>query len=179
MLPGYYRGMMWRDAALKAGVFTAAVTLTATLASCASETSADAGAGYKPPTMAPEQTVAEACGVSREEVDQLVAEVEASVGAGVEQAGQDLLNGEMPSLDFMNVPVESTLDRVQRHITNSEVSGALERVSASISGFGEITQPGSLLEVPAYIGNLHGQLSALNEAGTELKELCGLGSTQN
>ncbi|MGK0740949.1 hypothetical protein ACSHWG_03595 [Leucobacter sp. Z1108] len=149
-----------------------AVSLVASASACAAEPAAQEAAPYKAPTMAPEQSVSEACGLSRDEVDRLVVMAEESVKAGLEEAGKDLLRGEMPSFGFLTQSLSGSFELTQETITNSEVSAAIGRITDGFTGFQDIEQPGSILGVPAYLAALNGQLAALTEAGQDLRTLC-------
>ncbi|MBU3994687.1 MAG: hypothetical protein KKF42_02750 [Actinobacteria bacterium] len=150
----------------------AAVSLVASVSACAAEPAEQDAAPYKAPTMAPEQSVSEACGLSRDEVDRLVLTTEKTVKVGLEEAGQDLLRGEMPSFGFLTQSLSGSFELTQENITNSEVSAALGRITDGFTGFEHIEQPGSILGVPAYLAALNGQLTALTEAGQDLRTLC-------
>ena len=150
----------------------AAVPLLASVSACAAEPTEQASVPYKAPTMAPEQSVTEACGLSRDEVDRLVVQTEETVKAGLEGAGQELLRGEMPSFGFLTESLSGTFELTQASITNPEVSAALGRITDGFTGFGAIEQPSSILGVPAYLAKLNGQLTALTEAGRDLRTLC-------
>lgn len=127
----------------------------------------------KPPTMAPEQSLGEACGVSQAAVDELVADAESQLRAGLETAGQEFLRGRMPDFAFLGVTLDSSFMSLHDQITNAEVSAALGRVADAISGVGELEQPSSLLSVPAYLAGLKTQLGLLTQASNDLHELCG------
>lgn len=150
----------------------AAVSLVVSVSACAAEPSEPTAAPYKAPTMAPEQSVSEACGLSRDDVDRLVVQTEETVKAGLEEAGQELLRGEMPSFVFLTQSLDGALQLSQESVTNPEVSAALGRITDSFTGFGAIEQPGSILGVPAYLAALNGQLAALTAAGQDLRTLC-------
>lgn len=147
----------------------AAAVLAVSLAACAPEP--EPGPVSPPPTMAPEQSVDEACSLSRAEVDAMVEEAKTAL----EEAGQTLAAGEMPDLSTLSDTLGGALDRAGEGVINPEVLAALENVRAEIAGFGEIEAPGSLLEVPGYLGSLGTQLAELQTAGKELQQLCNAG----
>lgn len=151
-----------------------AMSLVASVSACAAEPTEQSAAPYKAPTMAPEQSVSEACGLTRDDVDRLVVTTEEAVRAGLEEAGQELLRGEMPSFGFLTQSLSGSFDLSQSGITNPEVTAALGRVTDGLTGFQDIEHPGSILGVPAYLAALNGQLSALSDAGQDLRALCTL-----
>lgn len=150
-----------------------AVLAVAGLAGCAAPVAE--AAPVKAPTMAPEQSIGEACNLAQTVVDQLVLDTESRVREGLEEAGNQMLQGRMPSFDFLAPTLDGTLDSLQTSVTNAEVSAALGRIGDGLTGFGGIEQPGSILSVPAYLTSLHAQLGALSDAGAELRTLCGIG----
>lgn len=121
-----------------------------------------------PPTMAPEQSVSEACAISRAEVDATTQEVKDRI----DQAGKDIAAGKAPDLGGIADTVGGALDRVAEGVTNPEVLEALDRVRSEISELGEIEAPDSLMDAPNYLGELTSHLSDLQAAGTALQELC-------
>lgn len=158
--------------AVRAVSLGCAVLAVTGLAACASPVAESAP--VKAPTMAPEQSIGEACGLAQTVVDQLVIDTESRVRDGLEEAGQQALQGRMPSFEFLAPTLDGTLDSLQTSVTNAEVSAALGRISDGFTGFGSIEQPGSILSVPAYLGSLQAQLGALSDAGAELRTLCGI-----
>ena len=152
-----------------AGGALAAVALAVSLAACAPEPAP--GPVSAPPTMAPDQSVAEACGLSSDEVDALVADAKAQLDA----AGKALTAGEIPDVGAFGETLQQTLDGVSDGVTNPEVLAALDEVRTEVEGFARIEAPGSLLEVPGYLGSLGTQLGQLQAAGQQLQELCSAG----
>lgn len=121
-----------------------------------------------PPTMAPEQSVSDACAISRAEVDAVTKEVKDRV----DRLGQDVTAGKTPDLDGIVDTVGSALERISDGVTNPEVLAALDDVRVEIDGLGAIDPPESLVDAPTYIGTLTSQLAKVQAAGTALKELC-------
>jgi len=152
-----------------AGGALAGAALLASLTGCAPEPVAEPAS--PPPTMAPEQSVAEACGVSSDEIDAIVSDVRQQI----EDASSVALSGEVPDLGGIGASVGDSLSRVSEGVINPEVSAALDEVRAELDGFGEIQMPESLLEAPAYIADLTAQLSDLQAAGKKLQQLCDAG----
>lgn len=154
-------------AARVGGLLTAAALATG-ITACAAEPPL----GITAPTMAPDQSIAEACAISGEEVDRITREAESQIRQGIEQAGSDLASGKTPSFEFLSESIDQTVAEVEQQITNSEVLAALGEVRTALQGFGEIAPPDSLLGAPGYIASLGGQLSELSTAGRELQQLC-------
>lgn len=138
------------------------------LASCAAEPALR----IISPTMAPDQTIAEACELSGEEVDQVTVETEQQIKEGLSQAAADLASGQAPSFDFLSESVAGTVADLQQGVTNPELQASLDEVRAALEGFSEIPQPDSALAVPGYLSSLNEQLDALVQAGDALKQLC-------
>lgn len=151
-----------------AGVIAVAA-IAASLMACAAEPAP--GPVSAPPTMAPDQSVGEACGLSSDEVDALVAEAKAQLDA----AGKSLAAGEIPDVSAFAETLQSTLEGVSDGVTNPSVLTALEEVRAEVEGFSGIGAPGSLLEVPGYLGSLGTQFGKLQAAAQQLRELCSAG----
>lgn len=124
------------------------------------------------PTMAPDQSVSEACAISGDEVDRITRETEEQIRQGVEQAGADLAAGRVPSFDFLATPVDEALAEVSAQISNLEVLDAIENVRTELRGFSEIERPESLLSTPGYVAALGAQLNELAQAGRTLQSLC-------
>lgn len=152
-----------------AGGALAVAAIAASLVACAAEP--EPGPMSSPPTMAPEQSVSEACGLSQTEVDALLDEAKAQL----DQAGESLSAGQMPDLAAFAETLKSTVESVADDVTNPEVLDALENVRTEAEGFSEIETPGSLLEVPGYLGSLGTQLGDLQTAGKQLQQLCDEG----
>lgn len=165
--------MNLRMGAARGAALAAAVTLTVGLAACASEESDATAAPFKAPTMAPEQSLSEACNISSHAVDQLVADTEAEIQAGLAAAGQELLSGSMPSFDFLTLTFSGALSSVESQVTNSEVAAAIGRIGDGLNGFGSIERPESILGVPGYLTAIGDQVATLSAAGQDLRTLCG------
>lgn len=149
-----------------------AVPLLGSLSACAAELPSTAFAPAPAPTMAPEQSVGEACALSGAEVDRIVAQAEHDIATGLEDAAAALVQGQTPSFAFLALSVDESLDSVRRGITNGEVAAALGRLSDGFSGFGAIAQPESVLGVPGFLGDVKAQLLTLTEASDALQKLC-------
>lgn len=157
-----------------AGLLGTTVALAGALTACGTETMA---LDYVPPTMAPKQTVDEACLLVGEEVDRITLETEQQIKRGIDQAAADLAEGKMPSLDFVSTSVDGVLAEVQEQVANSEVAAAVTEVRGSLQAFSEIAKPDTLLGVPGYISAFTADLTDLIEAGNRLQGLCGLDAT--
>lgn len=129
---------------------------------------------YTPPTMAPLQSIDEACQLTGDEVNRLTIDAEQKIKQGIDQAASDIAAGKMPSLDFSFSTVDEALAEVQAEVDNPEVASALLDLRASLQGIGEIGAPESALAVPGYIATLTSQMQSLVSAGTELQNLCGI-----
>lgn len=151
----------------------AALTVVASLVACAPEPGA-AEAEAKLPTMAPEQTVAEACTASGAQLTKLLTDAESSITAGLTKAGQEVLQGKVPSFDFLPQSLGDTLDQVQQQVTNTEVSNAIGDAVDAITQLRSTQLPTSLTEVAPTISSLKSGLSQLTEAGSTLQQLCGI-----
>ncbi len=127
---------------------------------------------FTSPTMAPEQTILEACAISGDEINRLTAEAEQQIRAGIEQAGADLASGQLPKIDVFSDTFDSTLAEIEAQISNAEVVAAIDNVRAAAQGFGEIQAPDSMLGAPGYITSLVKQSGELAQAGKDLQALC-------
>ncbi len=155
------------SASRTAGLLAVAVALS-TLTACASEPEPR----FIAPTMAPDQSVAEACAVSGAEIDRITRQTEEQLRAGIEQAGADLAAGRVPSFEFLATPIDDAVAQVERQITNSEVLDAINEVREALQGFGDIERPDTLLGTPGYVGALTSQLNKLAQAGSRLQSIC-------
>lgn len=124
------------------------------------------------PTMAPEQTLIEACEVSGEEVDRLTLDAEQQIRNRLEQTGAELASGQVPSVDALSETLDDTFAEIEAQISNSEVLASVAQVRESMRGFQDITKPESALGVPAYVASLGSQLNELAKAGKQLQTLC-------
>ncbi|MBO1902953.1 hypothetical protein J4H92_13475 [Leucobacter weissii] len=154
----------------RAGGAVAAIILMLVLSACAPE--ADPAVTTNPPTMAPEQSVEEACAISRAEIERVAGEAEEDIRTGVEQAGEDLLAGKTPSFDFLAPSVGDALGSIEEQVTNDQVRQLIEELQDALSGFAEIETPATLLETPEYLGALNEQLKVLSSTDRELRLLC-------
>lgn len=154
--------------ATRVGGLLTAIVLTGAVTACAAELPL----GITAPTMAPDQSVSEACAISGEEVDRITREAESQIRQGIEQASSDLASGKTPSFEFLSESIDQTVAEVEQQITNSEVLASLGEMRTVLQGFGEIAPPDSLLDAPGYIASLGGQLSKLSTVGRDLQRLC-------
>lgn len=146
----------------------AATALIGGLTACATEVPLEIAS----PTMAPEQSVDEACAISGEDIDRITRETEEQLRAGIDQAGADLAAGRIPSFEFLAGPIDEAVAEVEAQISNAEVVEAIGRLRAALQGFGEIERPESLLSTPGYVAALGAQLNEVVNAGSELQSLC-------
>lgn len=149
----------------------AAAAMVFALSGCATETAA---LDYTPPTMAPVQSIDEACEVAGEEVNRLTREAETQLKQGIDRALADLAARQMPSFDILSGSIDDAIAEVQEEVDNPEVSSALQDVRSSLQAFGEQSAPDSLLAVPGYITSLTSQTQDLVTAATNLNALCGI-----
>ncbi len=154
--------------AVRAGGLIAAVSLASSLMAC----SAEPELKFVSPTMAPAQTLSEACAISGEEVDRLTLEAEKQMRGALEQAGADLANGQIPSIDALSGSLDDTLPEVEGQISNSEVLASVAQVREAMRGFQDIAKPETAIGVPGYIASLGSQLNELAKAGKQLQALC-------
>lgn len=130
---------------------------------------------YAAPTMAPEsQSIAEACKLSSETVDRLIKEAELRIQQGIEQAGADIANGKMPSLDFLAFSVDEALETIEKQVAQPDVLATLGDVRSDLQGFEQIERPQSLLDAPGYLASLGTQLGKLAAHGKDLRRLCDI-----
>ncbi|NLA66233.1 MAG: hypothetical protein GX862_10035 [Leucobacter sp.] len=156
------------------GLLAASAALAFGLSSCASTA---VSLDYVPPTMAPEQSIDEACKIAGDEVDRITLEVEAQIKSGIDEARVQLAAGRLPSLDFFSGTVDDALAEVHEQVENAEVAQAVSDIRASLQAFGEIDTPDSPLAVAGYLSDLTTELNNLVSAGKDLQELCGIGAT--
>jgi len=123
------------------------------------------------PTMAPEQSSAEACAVSQAKVDALVAEVRKQLAT----AGKTVAAGKTPDLSALVGSLDGSMATIIDEVSNTEVLSALTRMRAEFDGLGEISPPDSILGMPGYLAELGTQFGKVTEAGSELQELCSAG----
>lgn len=144
----------------------AAAALTASLTACG--VPAAPVEMVNPPTMAPDQSISEACAVSSAEVDAVTQEVKDRI----DEAGKAVASGEMPDLDGIFGTISGALEGVTEGVSNPEVAAALGEVQAGVAGLGDIKAPDSLLGAPGYVADLTGQLAKIQSAGESLRALC-------
>lgn len=154
--------------AARAGALITVAALTSSLVACGAEPDLK----FVAPTMAPQQSIAEACFISGEEVDRLTLETQQKIQQSLEQAGAAIANGQLPSVDALSGTLVDTLTEVESQISNSEVLAAVTRVREAAQGFQQIDQPDSPLGVPGYLASLGTQLKEIAEAGKSLQSLC-------
>lgn len=155
----------------RGGLALATAALLGTLVACA----APAAPKYIPPTMAPQQSVEEACGIAGAEVDRVTTETEDQVRASLEAAATDLSAGKMPSLKSfsVSVSVDDTLAEIEAQVVNPEVLTSVVGVRESLAEFGAIEGPDTLLGVPEYLSSMAAQVNQLVGASNDLRALCG------
>lgn len=152
-----------------AALFAATLGLSA----CATEQPVAAVDQLQQPTMAPEQSISEACIISNTAVDDLVVRAESQITDGLANAKADALQNTWPSFDFLHLDAGEALTTVRETVINPKVSAAIDRVFVQLDGFSAIEQPETPLGVPAYLTSLATQVSQLSKAGTDLAQLCG------
>lgn len=157
--------------AVRAGGILAVAALASSLAACAAEPEL----GFTSPTMAPEQSLIEACAISGDEVDRLTADAQQQISSEMELAASELASGNLPSLDALSGTLDDTLAEIEGQLSNSEVLAAVGNVRTAMQGFADIQQPESALGLPAYLASLGSQLSDLAQAGKQLQALCNAG----
>jgi hypothetical protein len=156
----------------RGGLVLGTAALLGTLAACASPVASK----YIPPTMAPQQSVDEACGIAGAEVDRVTTETEQQVRASLEAAAADLTAGKMPSLNSfsVSVSVDDTLADIEAQVINPEVLTTIVGVRASLAGFSSVAGPDTLLGVPEYLTSMATQVNQLVGASNDLRKLCGV-----
>lgn len=125
--------------------------------------------------MAPPQSIDEACAVSRDQVDQLVAETRAEIEATVTDAAESVQAGRLPDVSGISAlasTLGSSLDTVRSHVDNPEVAAALDDLDARLDTIGAMQAPESLLAVPGYVTGLGSELTGVLAAGRTLQSLC-------
>ncbi len=147
---------------------SALVALVAVVTSLTACGAAGPAAITNPPTMAPDQSVAEACSLSRAEVDSVTQEVKDRL----DQAGKDIAAGKTPDLSGIFESIGGTLDQASAKVTNPDVLAALDGLHAELNGIGEIQVPESLLDAPGYLSEITSQFGKVQSAGEELQQLC-------
>ncbi len=154
---------------------TSSLLVVAALAGMLTACAAEPALTFTAPTMAPEQSLIDACSVSGAQVEQLTQATEQQVRQGIEDAAAKLASGEIPSVEVLTGPLESALSEIEAQVTNSEVLAAVGEVRAAMQGFQDITVPESALGVPGYLADLGAQVNALAEASKALQTLCNAG----
>ena len=149
----------------------AVAALAGTLTACAAEPALT----FTAPTMAPEQSLIDACSVSGAQVEQLTQETEQQIRKGIEDATAQLASGQMPSVEVLTGPLEGALAEIEAQVTNSEVLAAVGEVRAAMQGFQDITPPESAIGVPGYLAELGAQVNELAQASKQLQTLCNAG----
>lgn len=157
--------------AARAGGILAITALACSVTACAAEPEIS----FAPPTMAPEQSVIEACAISGDQINQLTVEAEQQIRQGIEQAGTDLSSGKLPKIELFSETFDSTLAELEAQISNYEVVAAIDDVRTAASGFSDIQAPDSLLGAPGYVTALVKQSTELADAGKALQKLCNAG----
>ena len=156
-------------------VRTSGLLAVAVLAGMLTACAAEPALTFTAPTMAPEQSLIDACSVSGAQVEQLTDETRQQIQLGIEDAAAKLANGETPSFDVLTGPLEGALSEIEAQVTNSEVLAAVGAVRDAMQGFKDITPPDSALGVPGYLADLGSQLNTLTEASKQLQTLCSAG----
>ncbi|MCA0378517.1 MAG: hypothetical protein LCH36_03615 [Actinobacteria bacterium] len=130
---------------------------------------------FTAPTMAPEQSLSDACSVSGVDVQQLMNSTEQQLQLGIADAAAKFASGEEFSLQSLTGPLEAALTDLESQVTNSELLASIGEVRQALSGFQDISQPENALGVPGYLADLGTQLNELTQAGERLQALCNAG----
>jgi len=120
------------------------------------------------PTMAPEQSVSEACQASRAEVDRITDDV----AGRIDQAAKLVAEGKAPDFTGVFDSVGGAMDRLTESVTNPEVLESLERIQTEVGQLGELKTPSTLLDTPSYLTELTKQLGKIQTAGRALQQQC-------
>src|SRR5699024_7735179 len=99
---------------VRAGALVAAAAIVSSLMAC----SAEPELKFVSPTMAPVQTIVEACAITGEEVDRLTLETEQRFRDALDQARADIAAGQMPSTDALSGTLGETLTEIEKQISN-------------------------------------------------------------
>lgn len=151
----------------RAGSVLAAAALIGGLVSCAPEP-----LKIVAPTMAPDQSISEACAISGAEVDRITVETEQALRERLEQAGNDIAAGRLPTVEPFTSSIDDAIAEVEQQVSNTEVLAALEQLRGALQGFGELEQPESLLGAAGYLSSLTAQITEFANAGARLQQLC-------
>lgn len=150
------------------GLVIAAVLLGG-LTACAAETSYQ----FAEPTMAPEQSVSDACGISRAEIERIVQEAESQLLSELEQASSAVAAGEIPDLGTSGFTVlDDALAALEQQLGSEEVLAGVAEMRSALQGFETLNTPSSLIEAPAFLVTFSGQVNDVVEAGRKLQALC-------
>lgn len=154
--------------AIRVGGVIASSSLLACLAACAAQPTLN----ITMPTMAPDQSLAEACAISGEEVDRITREVETQIQSAIDQAGSEISAGNLPSFELFAEPIDTAIAEIEVQITNPDVLDAIGELRTSVQGFADIERPESALGYPGYLSELGSQMNKLASAGEQLQSLC-------
>lgn len=154
---------------LRLGGALTVVSVAGCLLSCSS---APEKLDFVSPTMAPPQSISEACSISSAKVDELTLDAKQRIGDAMSTAASDVMSGKMPTIDVLSGSIGDTLKEVEGEINNAEVLDAVKGVHKALRGFHDIQQPDSAVGVPAYLRALGRQLGDLGQASGRLQSLC-------
>ena len=139
-----------------------AAALSASLAACASDAVRIAPENL--PTMAPEQSPAEACDLSLAAVDRIVEQVR--------QELETARTGGSPDFAAIADRLQGSVGEIADGISNSEVAGRLDQLQHQLTRFGDLAPPDSLLGMPGYLADLGGRLAEIQRTVGSLQTLC-------
>lgn len=150
--------------------FAAAVTalIVIGLAGCASEPEETSSQFTKDPG-ASDQTVAEACAVSFDALNNISTTAQDDLAA----AAGSLASGEIPDLQPTAVALRDSLVSVQDAVSNPEMLAIVQGVGTKLEAFAALETPTSLLGAPGYIANIGGVVTEITSAVERVQTLCG------
>lgn len=157
--------------ATRAGGLLAAVALAGTMTAC----TAEPVPSFTAPTMAPGQSLTDACSMAGIDVQQLTQDTEMKLQQGIAEAAVKFASGEEISLQSLTGPLEAALTDLESQVTHSELLASIGEMRAALRGFQDIPSPESALGVPGYLSELGAQLQVLTQAGERLQALCNAG----
>ena len=150
-------------------VAAAIIALTAIgLAGCASAQPEVSSQFTKEPGVS-EQTVAEACTVSFDALNNISTTAQDNLAA----AAGSLAAGEIPDLQPTAAALRDSLVSVQDAVSNPEVLAVVQGVGTKLEAFANLETPTSLLGAPGYIANIGGVVTEITSAVESIQTLCG------